>query len=250
MSFLKWFTSRTAGAVSISIVLFLLLFFGLIPQDGGRDGFWGMIGFRSMKNSPIFIAALIFLAICLVSKAADDLIHFRSRSFAVTCVHTCVAVILTVGLLSIGTTVRANLSLSPGVHSHTATDVGTGATVRLPFELMLMKFNAVDYAANLALTLPDGKNSEVCIKVNHPLKNGRWWVYLTDYTIDTETKGYLCNFRCTYSPVSWIFGIALWLVLLSAAAMIAFAGFKPVPGLPCRADVNSDAHDDKAGGCL
>lgn len=250
MSFLERLAGRSAGTAAISIVLFLLLFFGLIPQDGGRDGFWGMIGFRSMKSSPVFIASLVFLAICLAARAADDVMHFRSRPVAVTCVHTGVAVILIAGLLSTGTTVRASLSLSPGVPVRTATDDRTGASVKLPFELTLMSFNATDYAADLAMTLPDGAVSEVCASVNHPLHCGRWRVYLTDYSIDTEMKGYTCTFKCTCSPASWIFGIALWSVLLSAAAMIVSAGLGSVSGLRRGGGEETDTCNDKMEGRL
>ena len=52
---------RKACLTSISIVLFLLLVFGLVPQDGGRDGFFGVLGFRNMSRSPIFILALLSL---------------------------------------------------------------------------------------------------------------------------------------------------------------------------------------------
>lgn len=231
MSFLKWLAGRSAGTAAISIVLFLLLFFGLIPQDGSRDGFWGMVGFRSMRSSPIFIASLIFLAICLAARAADDVIHFRSRPVLTTCIHTGVAVMLAAGLFSTGSTVRASLSLSQGDPVRTASDDRTGAAVKLPFELTLMDFDSADCSADLALTLPDGRSSKVCIKVNHPLRSGRWWVYLTDYAAVPEMAGYSCTLRCVYSPGSWIFGIALWVILLSAAAMIVFAGIGPVSAL-------------------
>ncbi len=250
MSSLKWLTSRTAGTVSIAIVLFLLLFFGLIPQDGSRDGFWGLIGFRSMKSSPVFIASLVFLAICLAARAADDLMHLSRRPVAVTCVHTGVAVILTAGLLSTGTAVRASLSLSPGVPVRTATDDRTGGPVKLPFELTLMEFNAADYAADLALTLPDGDVSEVRTSVNHPLRCGSWRVYLTDCSIDTEMKGYTCTFKCTRSPASWIFGTALWIVLLSAAGMIVSAGFGSVSGLRSGGGEEAGTRNDKMEGRL
>ena len=63
---------RKACLTSISIVLFLLLVFGLVPQDGGRDGFFGVLGFRNMSRSPIFILALLLLATSVTLNTTDS----------------------------------------------------------------------------------------------------------------------------------------------------------------------------------
>ena len=77
------------------------------------------------------------------------------------------------------------------------------------------------------MTLPDGRSSEIKIAVNHPAKVGSWWIYQSDYLSDTERGEFASIFKCVCSPLSEVFRIALWLLLVSAAAMVFFAGFKP-----------------------
>ena len=78
---------RKACLTSISIVLFLLLVFGLVPQDGGGDGFFGVLGFRNMSRSPIFILALLLLATSVTLNTIEDIHRFSKHRLGVTCAH-------------------------------------------------------------------------------------------------------------------------------------------------------------------
>ncbi len=220
-------TGRKVGAVSIAIVLFLLLIFGLVPQDGGRNGISGILGFRSMSRSPIFILALLPLTTCVTLDAMEDIRHFSRHRLGVTCAHLGLSVILILGIAGSGLTVRADLEARPGLPVHTACDERGGAVRKLPFELTLKEFDINEYASSVLVTLPDGSFYETTVAVNHPAKVDSWLIYQTDYRMDAPAGEFTSIFKCVHSPFSGIFKAALWLVLLSGAAMAFFAGFKP-----------------------
>ena len=218
---------RKACIVSISIVLSLLLIFGLTPQDGSRDGFFGVLGFRNMSRSPVFILALFLLATTVTLNTIGDIHKFIRHRFGVTCAHLALSVILIAGLFGSGGTVRARMEATPGIPVHYGLDERSGESRKLPFELTLRRFVIDDYASEASLVLPDGRSSEVRIAVNHPVRVGEWWIYQTDYVMDPGRGEFTSMFKCVHSPLSEVFRIALWLLLVCAAAMVFFSGFKP-----------------------
>ena len=218
---------RKACIISISIVLFLLLIFGLTPQDGSGNGFFGVLGFRNMSRSPIFILALLFLAMTVTLNTIEDIHNFRRHRLGVTFAHLGLSVILIAGLFGTGGTVRARMIAMPNAPEHYARNEYTDASVKLPFELTLRDFSVYEYSSEVTLTLPDGRSYDTRIAVNHPAKIGSWWIYQSDYLSDTERGEFASIFKCVRSPMSEVFRVALWLLLVSAAAMVFFAGFKP-----------------------
>ena len=218
---------RKACIISISIVLFLLLIFGLTPQDGSRDGILGVLGFRNMSRSPIFILALFLLATALTLNTIEDIHKFTRHRLGVTCAHLGLSVILVAGLFGAGTTIRTIMIAMPNEPNHQALNESTDEYLKLPFELTLRDFSVNEYSSEVTLTLPDGRSSEIKIAVNHPAKVGSWRIYQSDYLSDTERGEFASIFKCVYSPLSEVFRIALWLLLVSAAAMVFFSGFKP-----------------------
>ena len=220
-------TGRKACVASILAVLFLLLVFGLVPQDGGRNGFLGALGFRNMSGSPLFILSLLFLTLTVTLNAVEDIRHFSRHRLGVTCAHLGLSVILICGLSAGFGSQRARMFVSPGVPTHIGTDERTGDPRKLPFELTLRSFSTDEYSSEVTVTLPDGRFFETVIAVNHPAKVGGWWIYQTDYRMDAERGEFVSIFKCVHSPLSGIIGAALWLLLFSAAAMVFFAGFKP-----------------------
>ena len=220
-------TGRKACVASIIAVLFLLLVFGLVPQDGGRDGFLGVLGFRNMSRSPLFILALLLLTVTVTLSAVEDIRHFSRHRLGVTCAHLGLSVILICGLFAGFGSVRARMSATPGIPTHSGMDERTGNLRKLPFELTLNGFSADEYSSEVTVTLPDGRFFETTIAVNHPAKVGSWWIYQTDYQMDVERGEFTSIFKCVHSPLSGVIRLALWLLLLSAAAMVFFSGFKP-----------------------
>ncbi len=220
-------SGRKACVISISITLFLLLVFGLVPQDGGRSGFFGVLGFRSMSRSPIFILALLFLSTTVTLNTIENIRHFSRHRLGVTCAHLGLSVILISGLFGGAGNSRARMTASPDIPVHSGTDERTGGSRKLPFELTLRSFDVNEYASEVTVTFPDGRSGETTIAVNHPAKVGSWWIYQTDYRMDTENGTFVSIFKCVHSPLSGVIRVALWLLLVSAAAMVFFAGFKP-----------------------
>lgn len=220
-------SGRKACIISISIVLFLLLIFGLTPQDGSGDGFFGVLGFRNMSRSPIFILALLFLATTVTLNTIEDIHNFSRHRLGVTFAHLGLSVILVSGIFGTGGTFRARMIAMPNAPEHYARNEYTDASVKLPFELTLRDFSVYEYSSEVTLTLPDGRSYDTKIAVNHPAKIGSWWIYQSDYLSDTERGEFASIFKCVHSPMSEVFRVALWLLLVSAAAMVFFAGFKP-----------------------
>lgn len=215
---------RKACIISISIVLFLLLIFGLTPQDGSGNG---VLGFRNMSRSPIFILALLFLATTVTLNTIEDIHNFSRHRLGVTFAHLGLSVILVSGIFGTGGTIRARMIAMPNAPEHYARNEYTDASVKLPFELTLRDFSVYEYSSEVTLTLPDGRSSEIEIAVNHPAKVGSWWIYQSDYLSDTERGEFASIFKCVCSPLSEVSRVALWLLLVSAAAMVFFSGFKP-----------------------
>ena len=226
-SLYRHLAGRKVCIISISIVLFLLLIFGLTPQDGSGNGFFGVLGFRNMSRSPIFILALFLLATTVTLNTIEDIHKFTRHRLGVTCAHLGLSVILVAGLFGAGTTIRTIMIAMPNEPNHQARNESTDEYVKLPFELTLRDFSVYEYSSEVTLTLPDGRSSEIEIAVNHPAKVGSWWIYQSDYLSDTERGEFASIFKCVCSPLSEVFRIALWLLLVSAAAMVFFAGFKP-----------------------
>lgn len=218
---------RKACIISISIVLFLLLIFGLTPQDGSGNGFFGVLGFRNMSRSPIFILALLFLATTVTLNTIEDIHNFSRHRLGVTFAHLGLSVIMIAGIFGTGGTIRARMIAMPNAPEHYARNEYTDASVKLPFELTLRDFSVYEYSSEVTLTLPDGRSYDTRIAVNHPAKIGSWWIYQSDYLSDTERGEFASIFKCVHSPMSEVFRVALWLLLVSAAAMVFFAGFKP-----------------------
>lgn len=237
-------SGRKSCIASISIVLFLLLVFGLVPQDGGGNGFFGVLGFRSMSRSPLFILALLFLAATVSLNAIEDVCNFSRRRLGVTCAHLGLSVILVSGLFGGSVSERTRLSAMPGVPVHKGTDERTGNSRKLPFELTLRDFSVDDYSSEVTVTLPDGRFFETEIAVNHPARIGSWWVYQTDYRMDAGSGEFTSIFKCVHSPLSEVFRIALWLLLLSALAMVFFSGFRPCFGGKGRVSAADDGSQD------
>ncbi len=226
-SLYRHLAGRKACIISISIVLFLLLIFGLVPQDGSGNGISGVFGFRNMSRSPIFILALFLLATTVTLNTIEDIHKFTRHRLGVTCAHLGLSVILVAGLFGSGGTVRTVMITMPNEPNHQARNESTDEHVKLPFELTLRAFSVYEYSSEVTLTLPDGRSSETKIAVNHPAKVGSWWIYQSDYQSDTERGEFASIFKCVHSPLSEVFRIALWLLLVSAAAMVFFSGFKP-----------------------
>lgn len=218
---------RKACIISISIVLFLLLIFGLVPQNGGGNGILGILGFRNMSRSPIFILALFLLATTVTLNTIEDIHKFTRHHLGVTCAHLGLSVILVTGLFSTGTTIRTIMIAMPNEPNHQARNESTDEYVKLPFELTLRDFSVYEYSSEVTLTLPDGRSYDTRIAVNHPARVGSWWIYQSDYLSDTERGEFASIFKCVHSSMSEVFRVALWLLLVSAAAMVFFAGFKP-----------------------
>ena len=218
---------RKACIISISIVLFLLLIFGLTPRDGSGDGFFGVLGFRNMSRSPVFILALLFLAMTVTLNTIEDIHNFSRHRLGVTFAHLGLSVILVSGIFGTGGTIRARMIAMPNAPEHYARNEHTDASVKLPFELTLRDFSVYEYSSEVTLTLSDGRSYDTKIAVNHPAKIGSWWIYQSDYLSDTERGEFASIFKCVHSSMSEVFRVALWLLLVSAAAMVFFAGFKP-----------------------
>lgn len=142
---------RNAATLTLSIVLILLIVFGLVPQNGSGDGFLGLLGLTSMRRSPIFILAMLLLASVLTLKAIDDISHIKSRKPANVVSHSVMAMILIAGIFLSGDKDRLMVRAYKGVPVSYGIDKDSQSKVHLPFALTLRDFVLEQYSPQLRI---------------------------------------------------------------------------------------------------
>lgn len=106
---LREFYGTKSSAASLALLLVLLLFFGLVRQDGRSEGLWGVLGFTRMQRSWIFIIPLLHFTAVTTLNAIEDIRHFRSHKLSVTLSHIAISTILVSGIFGSGDFVRAKM---------------------------------------------------------------------------------------------------------------------------------------------
>ena len=147
---------------SLASVLVMVIVYGLVRQDGSKDGLAGVLGFTSMSDSWIFnlmLAALMTslgirtvaelgragqMAGMLRTGRITDFLHNAAR----TLVHVSVSVLLVAGIFGSGDKVKCRLTARLGEPVGMAADA-EGKAVVLPFSVVLEKFTVDGYPPKL-----------------------------------------------------------------------------------------------------
>ena len=143
-----------ASICSLLLMLFLLLVFGLVRQDGRTEGFAGVLGLSRMSRSWIFALPLMYFTTVISLNAVKDVATFSKHKVWITFSHVGLSVILIAGIFGSGDFVRVNLPAYEGMPARkgvVVAGVADNTTYELPFELTLKKFTMEEYPARLLL---------------------------------------------------------------------------------------------------
>ena len=138
---------------SAASLLFMVIVFGLVRQDGAEDGLAGSLGLSSMRSSYAFCIMLFYFMTALGIRSVAELDRLfrmiRSRrsssgawdwfSFirksAVAVFHICVFLVLLSGMFGSGDKVRCRLTAHEGVPVGMAEGVGKRIVLRINFNV-------------------------------------------------------------------------------------------------------------------
>ncbi|MBR4857224.1 MAG: cytochrome c biogenesis protein ResB [Bacteroidaceae bacterium] len=225
--FVRGLYDRPAYIVSLSAMLVLTLFFGMIRQDGSAEGLWGWMGFTSMSSSWVFVLFLVHFMSILGLKAIDDVHHLKQRRWSMVLMHASVFVILVSATLGSGDKARVRIMAHQG-HPVSVAIAENGTIMELPFTLMLKEFSLegdslrFHYLSEVIITDDDGER-EAEIRVNHPLRVGQWWIYQSGYDNSYGSRTVISILECVKDGWYPAVHIAMWTILVGGAMMFVGA---------------------------
>jgi hypothetical protein len=197
-----------------------MVIFGLFPQSG-MNGKWYFILVLLLFTSVLGLAAVDGIA-----RMAES--GFSWRLAGKTLSHLAMFLVLAGGLFGSGDTRHVVVSATEGTTVSTGIDEDSGEMVPMPFELTLDKFtferkgNRPYFLSEVTFTEKGKAPWKEDILVNHPAKVGSWILYQYDYGKSEDGRN-TSIFECVSDPWAGFIRVALWLMMVSAAAMIVLA---------------------------
>lgn len=191
---LRRLSDTYASLSSLTMILVLLLVFGLVRQDGRPDSFLGFLGFTRMSRSWVFAVPLLYFTTVVTLTAIDEIHHFNKHRFGTVFAHIGLSVILISGTFGCGDFKRVTLTAPVGIPRHTAlTD--SGAPFALPFEVTLKRFEMDEYPPKLFVyDIRDGSFSDEYVSCsaepNSSVSDGQRSVPVRNHSSDSiHTSG-------------------------------------------------------------
>ena len=212
--------SAKASLAAALPLLVLMVIFGLFPQSG-MNGKWYFILVLLLFTSVLGLAAVDGIA-----RMAES--GFSWRLAGKTLSHLAMFLVLAGGLFGSGDTRHIVVSATEGTTVSTGIDEDSGEMVPMPFELTLDKFtferkgNRPYFLSEVTFTEKGKAPWKEDILVNHPAKVGSWILYQYDYGKSEDGRN-TSIFECVSDPWAGFIRVALWLMMVSAAAMIVLA---------------------------
>ena len=212
--------SAKASLAAALPLLVLMVIFGLFPQSG-MNGKWYFILVLLLFTSVLGLAAVDGIA-----RMAES--GFSWRLAGKTLSHLAMFLVLAGGLFGSGDTRHVVVSATEGTTVSTGIDEDSGEMVPMPFELTLDKFtferkgNRPYFLSEVTFTEKGKAPWKEDILVNHPAKVGSWILYQYDYGKSEDGRN-TSIFECVSDPWAGFIRVALWLMMVSAAAMIVLA---------------------------
>lgn len=157
-SIVKWFSSTPAAISAISILTFLILLMGFIPQnDKTLTGFVKMIGLTHVTTSWPYLLCSFYLILILGFTIVRRFLPFTIKNFAFFLNHFGLFIVIVTASLGAADLWRLNMQLGEGRAIFTAYD-HNGNSYNLPFAIKLLDFKIKEYPANIGLySLKDRK---------------------------------------------------------------------------------------------
>lgn len=237
--------SAKASLAAALPLLVLMVIFGLFPQSG-MNGKWYFILVLLLFTSVLGLAAVDGIA-----RMAES--GFSWRLAGKTLSHLAMFLVLAGGLFGSGDTRHVVVSATEGTTVSTGIDEDSGEMVPMPFELTLDKFtferkgNRPYFLSEVTFTEKGKAPWKEDILVNHPAKVGSWILYQYDYGKSEDGRN-TSIFECVSDPWAGFIRVALWLMMVSAAAMIVLAvARKPGKREPTLAEGSAEETEADAG---
>ena len=194
----RWkFARSISGAesriVTMCVLVILLLFFGLIPQNGSGRGILGALGFHDMKTSWVFALLLIYFTVLI-------------------------------GIQAI--TKTAYIQINEGETLNTAIDA-EGNSLQLPFSIKLEDFQMEEYDGThqpkeflSKIQITSGKgNKQASVRVNHPARFASWKIYQSGYDVSKGKDSEYSVLNVVRDPMWPVTQIGLWGLLIGCIFM-------------------------------
>jgi len=216
-AWLKKLYGKGANIASFAIVLVFMIAFGIEPK-------------LDINHRWYFIVALLFLTTSLGLATIENIHHFRNHRPGVVLAHLSVLLILVAGLFGSGDKRCVEVSCEEGVPTNLGVDEFDASSTKLPFEITLHDFTAVEkgdrpqYTSDVTITRMDGTTKTTSIRVNHPARTGSWRIYQYSYGA-AESGRSVSVFSCVKDPWAPFITVCLWMLMASAIlAAFQFGG--------------------------
>jgi len=150
-SVIKWFSSTPAAISAISILTFLILLMGFIPQNSETSvGFVKMIGLTHVTTSWPYLLCSFFLILILGFTIVSRFLPFTIKNFAFFLNHAGLFIVIVAASLGASDLWRLNMQLVEGRAIFSTYD-HNGNSYNLPFAIKLLDFKIKEYPPNIGL---------------------------------------------------------------------------------------------------
>ncbi|MBE9480419.1 MAG: cytochrome c biogenesis protein ResB [Bacteroidetes bacterium] len=158
----KWFSSTQAAISSISVLTFLILLMGFIPQENQNVmPFIRKIGLSHVTGSMPYFLCSFYLLVILGFTIVRRFLPFTIKNFAFFLNHAGLWIVVVAASLGSADLWRLNMQLVENKTNFVAYDTQRNP-FKMPFALKLLNFSIEEYPPNIALM--DNKSGSLKIK--------------------------------------------------------------------------------------
>ena len=212
-SIVKWFSSPPAAISAISILTFLILLMGFIPQnDETTVGFAKTIGLTHVTRSWPYLLCSLYLIVILGFTIVRRFLPFTIKNFAFFLNHAGLFIVIVSASLGTADLWRLNMQLVEGRAIFTTYD-NNGKSFNLPFAIKLLDFKIKEYPPNIGFySLKDNKliiekkTQLVEVKEGNSKILGNWNIIIEKYLNGSkkDSLGYDTSNAIGAAPAAYI----------------------------------------------
>jgi len=147
---IRWLTKVPASISSISLVTFLVMIMGIIPQVPSNNNIINNLGLNHITTNWAFILIIFQFLTCLGLISIKRILQFKWENFGFILNHVGLFLALIAGILGTGDLQRLSLNVYENKPNWIATDAQRNE-VELPFAIYLKDFLIEEYNPKLAL---------------------------------------------------------------------------------------------------
>ena len=154
----RWLTKVPASISSITLITFLVMIMGIIPQIPSENNIINNLGLNRITSNWAFLLILFQFLTCLGLISIKRILQFKWANFGFILNHTGLFLALTAGMLGTGDLQRLSINVYENKPSFIATDANRNE-IELPFAFYLKDFIIDEYNPKLALV--DNKTGNI-----------------------------------------------------------------------------------------